>query len=224
MLITKYFIFAHVPKTGGTFIRNVCAHQLPQDWILSEERERDLPHLTVRKIPPEHAGLPIFGVVRNPWDWYVSWYHFSVQTFDTMSEQQKKTWAPIFGGAATSFRDAVTAACTGEPLPGQDPGWIARLGSRGQDLYTAWHRRTLANPPPENPLEIGRFENLREEFLAFLRRHEIPVDDHFVNAIRHAAPQVGSTHDQYRSYYDPELRDLVRTKNELVDEFGYTFD
>jgi hypothetical protein len=222
VLITKYFIFAHVPKTGGTFLRNVCAHQLPADWILSDDRE--VPHLTVRKIPEEHAGLPIFGVVRNPWDWYVSWYHFTVQNFHTLSERQKGTWAPIFGEGGTTFREAVTAACTGKPLPGQDPGWIRRLGVRKHDLYTAWHIRTLGDPPPQNPLEIGRFENLRVDFLKFLERQQIPVGDHFVSSISNALPQVDSKHEEFRSYYDPELRELVRSKNLLVDEFGYTFD
>ena len=27
-------------------------------------------------MPPEAEGRPVLMYVRNPWDWYVSWYHF----------------------------------------------------------------------------------------------------------------------------------------------------
>ena len=32
-------------------------------------------------LPAEHDGLPLVGMVRNPWDWYVSWYAFNRQPY-----------------------------------------------------------------------------------------------------------------------------------------------
>ena len=39
MLITKYFVFVHVKKTGGRFIRNLCVNHMPPDWIVAQLRD-----------------------------------------------------------------------------------------------------------------------------------------------------------------------------------------
>jgi hypothetical protein len=220
VLITRYFIFAHVPKTGGTFIKDVCTKYLPEDWIVPGDL---LPHQRLLQLPESAVGLPIFGLVRNPWDWYVSWYHFTSQTFDTLNERQKGSWAPIFGDNDATFGEAVTAACTGVPVAGQEQRWLWRLRERGHDLYTSWHRRVLHGAPQESELVVGRFENMREDFISFLRRQEVPVDDDFIDLLRRAPPGKGSKHDRYPAYYDVELRDLVASRNHLVDEYGYVF-
>ena len=76
----------------------------------------------------------------------------------------------------------------------------------------------------EGTVEIGRFENLREDFIAFLRRHAVPIDDSFTQHVLERPPENISQREPYPSYYDPELRDLVGATNTLVDEYGYTFE
>ena len=76
MLITPYFVIIHVHKTGGKFIKSVCRDYLPPEWIHPHHRDE---HAGIRQIPEEHGDLPVFAVVRNPWDRYVSWYHFTHQ-------------------------------------------------------------------------------------------------------------------------------------------------
>jgi hypothetical protein len=73
-------------------------------------------------------------------------------------------------------------------------------------------------------VDIGRFESLREDFIAFLRRHEVPVDDGFAAHVMERPPDNVTERDAYASYYDAELRELVRHKSTVVDEYGYTFD
>jgi hypothetical protein len=34
-------------------------------------------HFPCADIPAEASDLPVVGIVRNPWDWYVSWYAFN---------------------------------------------------------------------------------------------------------------------------------------------------
>ena len=99
MIITEKFIFAHLPKTGGTFIRNILMElygidktNLPKKKIgtilkvmLSGYNRKGtygkmgiLPHqhTPCRFIPPWLRNRPIFSAMRNPFDYYVSQYEF----------------------------------------------------------------------------------------------------------------------------------------------------
>jgi hypothetical protein len=222
MLVTKHFIFAHVPKTGGSFIKKVCREHLPADWIITDELGV---HAPLRTLPESYAGLPIFGLVRNPWDWYVSWYAFIIQRYDTLSEQAKSALAPYFGKGDVGFEEMVRAACTGIPVAGaQADGRLPKLRKGNADYYTWMHNRVFFRPPEGSTLEIGRFENLRDSFSSFLVRHRIPVDDSFLNRVQDEGAEKVSKRDHYAAYYDAELRDLVASRNALVDEFGYSFE
>jgi hypothetical protein len=66
VFVTRDFVFLHVPKTGGTYVRT----HLPE--VLYETQ-----HGGIKDIPSEFQGLPKYAVVRNPWDWYVSWWTYS---------------------------------------------------------------------------------------------------------------------------------------------------
>ncbi|MCP5113684.1 MAG: hypothetical protein GY953_22855, partial [bacterium] len=89
-----------MPKTGGTFVRNMLfrlhgvRHPTSRfswrraKWALAGgNMAGDNPygplwhrsstqHAACSQIPPEHSGKLILGCVRNPFDWYVSAYEF----------------------------------------------------------------------------------------------------------------------------------------------------
>src|SRR5689334_14456425 len=69
MIATRRFVFLHLHKSGGTFVNR---------WLLRHFRDaRQIGyHLPRRMIPAELAHLPVLGLVRNPWSYYVSWYTF----------------------------------------------------------------------------------------------------------------------------------------------------
>lgn len=91
MIITDRFVFVHQPKTGGTFVREVL-------WEISRREARSFPrgflqragivrpghayletddyHGTCHEIPPPQRSKKILSIVRNPFDFYVSFYHF----------------------------------------------------------------------------------------------------------------------------------------------------
>jgi hypothetical protein len=73
-------------------------------------------------------------------------------------------------------------------------------------------------------VEVGRFESLQEDFLAFLERHEVPFGPEFARAVRAEPPFGSSKRGPYRSYYDDETRDLVARKaRRLIAAHGYEF-
>ncbi len=76
----KRLHFLHVPKCGGSFVEKAF---LP--WIKKCET-RIFPetagHLTYQQYESAFARIGIgmpdlwFTVIRNPWDWHVSWFHY----------------------------------------------------------------------------------------------------------------------------------------------------
>lgn len=75
-------VFIHIPKSGGSYV-----HHVFDKWILSciTQRPDNVGHLTWQqynnklKDEPEFNQAKTFAVVRNPWSWHVSWYHYIKQ-------------------------------------------------------------------------------------------------------------------------------------------------
>src|SRR3989338_10831549 len=68
MIVTDKFVFVHLPRTGGTFVSEVIRKFFPSAQEIGY-------HLPRALLPREFSHLPVLGTVRNPWEFYVSWYH-----------------------------------------------------------------------------------------------------------------------------------------------------
>lgn len=228
MLTTRYFVFLHVQKTGGKFIKRVCEEQLPAEWFIPNSAR---PHGTIRQIPPECEGLPVFAAMRNPWDWYVSWYHFTCQRERWAADYEDPSdWRWAFDSGRATFKQAVSALC-GVPIPpgersepALEPPWVAKAREHDWDLYSHWSHILLQEGPDSGRVEVGRYEQLADDFLSFLARHEIPVGEAFERALRSAPPVNASERGPYRDYYDAELQELVHNKcRRIIETYGYEF-
>jgi hypothetical protein len=227
VLTTRYFVFIHVQKTGGKFIKSVCREHLPADWFVPNSRGD---HAGIRQIPPECADLPAFASIRNPWDWYVSWYHFTRQRERWPADYDEGSdWRWAFDSGRASFKEAVSALC-GAPLAGggsgteQEPRWAGEARKHDWDLYSHWCNIVLREGPETGRIEMGRYERLTDDFMEFLQRHRIDPGAGFEQALR-TAPRINtSERGPYRDYYDEELRELVRYKARgIVERYGYEF-
>ena len=87
MLVTDQFVFVHVPKTGGGFLR-AGIHKSMEACDCGA-------HLPYRQVPPESSNLPTICFRRNPWDWYVSlWaYHKREGADETFEELLRRAFA-----------------------------------------------------------------------------------------------------------------------------------
>jgi hypothetical protein len=217
MVMTRHFILVHVPRTGGQFIRKVTFEQLPPGWFIRNALDAHTPWDVVAD---DFAELPMFAVIRNPWDWYVSWYHYLTQT-----DADKRTgpmWMSAFEKGASDFSSTVTRACSGEGFDNPTTGPIMR--ELDCDHLTASYMRIAGRGVDAGRVELGRFESMQRDFLGFLRRHQVPVDDAFVEALMAEPPYGSSKRGPYQQYYDDELRDLVgRKARRLVELGGYEF-
>jgi len=76
MIVTKKFIFIHVPKTGGTFVREklkLISRRYPDFFV---EELIELKHSGVSKIPPQYSNLPILSCIRDPKSHLISRFNF----------------------------------------------------------------------------------------------------------------------------------------------------
>lgn len=74
MIVCRHFVLLHVAKTGGTWLaRSVLLPHAPAEWALREVAPK---HGGIADIPADAATAPRFAFVRDPWDWYVSWWAF----------------------------------------------------------------------------------------------------------------------------------------------------
>lgn len=73
-MITSHFNFIHVPRTGGSTIQAI----IKQSSLRVDDAVNHRP--LIEMLNMNTVALPTFTVVRNPFDWYISWYEWLCQT------------------------------------------------------------------------------------------------------------------------------------------------
>lgn len=211
MITSKHFVFIHFPRTGGRFVRQMFKLFAPRKWeagLLGE-------HMHVSDIPATHKDLPRFGFVRNPYDWYVSWYsfHMNVWRNDIFNE--------ISANGTKDFKSTLISGFNMDyALIFKDAFDTDKYNSVGG--YTAF-MLAMFGADIEN-VRLGRFENLREDFLSIISDiTDLPL---LLKYGVHWYPKVNkSPHKHYSEYYDQELIEIIAEKDRMMlDRFGYEFE
>jgi hypothetical protein len=83
MIITDQFAFIHLHKSGGTFVNKVICELFGSARIIGY-------HYPLKLLPKKYQHLPILGVVRNPWDFYVSYYTFQKYLINQFNAKYEK--------------------------------------------------------------------------------------------------------------------------------------
>jgi len=212
MLLSKYFVFVHFPRIGGTFIRKTLEKYMPEDSAMVVQPGHD----TVNDIPDEYRDVPRFGFIRNPWDWYVSVYSgwrgvkknrpnaFEGHRLDKITE----------GDPDISFNVFLTRLL-GDDLPERNMLWVY------QNIYAL--EADKLDVAPSN-IAILRYEHLREELLDYLAATGMPISIEMEQAIKKDPPINNFDRKPYIEYYDDELVDLVFNRDrEIIELYGYSF-
>lgn len=210
MILSRYFVFIHFPKTGGTFVESLLKAHAPSDWDILDAKaigiqgRSDPNHPTILDIPAEYQKLPIFGFVRNPWDWYVSWYG------EVKKDGKNKIFNEASDHGKKGFKETLFSLYNMDVVKREKFGiysWYFHE-SYGRDL---------------NMIQFGRFEHLRQDLIAFLKSIK-DFGKPLAEAIWNHPPLNVSQRKSYTEYYDNALRGLIASKDQqLIEHFGYIY-
>jgi hypothetical protein len=206
MILCSKFVFLHLPKTGGSFVRELLTHHAPAAWQVSLHDN----HPTIRDIPVTHQHLPIFGLVRNPFDWYVSWYHY------LKTHRSDPFFNHISGEGSLDFKSTIRAAF------GVDIGGMFQFPCAFSESPFGCYMNYIFGNDLDG-LMLGKMETLRSDLRQILGRCEALTEtlDQQIDSF----PVVNvSDHLPYRSYYDEALKALILSRDrEVLDRFDYSF-
>jgi len=231
MIVTDKFVFVHLPRSGGTFISDVIRKFFPSAHEIGY-------HLPLAVLPKEYSHLPVLGAVRNPWDFYVSWYYhvWPRDAKTTLISWVTENGKCDFTGSAinalnfgfdNSRLDTLIELLPGRVdyqkrnIPNITKEAVRRVRGTGVGYYTFRFNHLFGKA---EDMFVCRFETLTQDIVAFFDRIGVATNE-LRDHVLHSAKQNTAEHLHYSSYYTPELAELVSIRDrELIERFGYVFE
>jgi hypothetical protein len=228
MIITDRFVFLHLHKSGGTFVNEWLLRFFPAARAVGY-------HLPRRLIPRVSAKLPVVGLVRNPWSYYVSWYSFQSSMerpnplFRILSDDRRLEFEGTIRnmlelGSGGERLDALLAALPpfyanrGLNLPGPE---LAPIRDTGLGFYSFLYHYMYSG---DGPAHVARMERMRQELPPILSSLGATITRAAANDFAAAPATNTSAHRRYSDYYGSELRDLVSERDgEIIADYSYRY-
>lgn len=240
MVLTDDFVYLHQPKTGGTFVTKMLERLYTgsgRRWVNTHK------HGGCSDIPEAWRGKPLLTTLRNPYDRYVSQYRFGWwKRHPDMycGEEEMRAMFPHYPDL--SFGEFLLLANTKFVNRHQREETGFRNEHFPEERRLGWHTEQFVRFYCVNPREV--FSTIDEDYLATgrCRRDMFPVTFTFsedLNRGLHAfllerghAPEAlafildaekiypaeggRAPEDRWETYYTPELKRLVRTRERLI--------
>ncbi len=235
MICTSEFTFIHLHKTGGQSISNALLQTIP------DAREIGY-HLPLKYLPSDATSLPVIGVLRNPWDWYVSWY-----AFNNLHGVKNTLCSIVSRGKQVGFNDTIknlveyteqthyneimkVAHRSLLPDDFENDGGSGFKKSCLDEFYSAsdGYYSMLANRmfgEDFKGVHLIQFENLESEFISTLKQLGIKQVTAIENILINEPKKNKSARGHYSQYYNEDLIELISSKERrIIEEFGYEFE
>lgn len=211
MVIHDKFVFLHLQKCAGIFTRNFLCSIFPD--AVSSMGHVGLDHKRVMIDPGDRFTL---GNIRNPWDWYVSFYAYRKQQTERHPHYKQL------------FIDNPSFKTLMKRLLNYRHGRkrihnINFQTMRQQDVgvYTLWYDQVFS----VYPTWVNRVENLTQDLIDCFDKNGLPLDGEQIRRLRASEQLNTSKHKHYSEYYDKELRQLVAHKSRhIIERYGYEFE
>jgi len=228
MIICDDFVFLHLHKSGGTFVNQLLLRCVPSARQIGY-------HLPYSKLPPEYQALAVLGTVRNPWAYYVSWFHFQKAQsrpnclFMTCSDNGSLDFTQTIRNLVTLHGSEIRISKLVSALPDEfqthglnlTKRCVLKLQGSGLGFYSFLYGRHYTGA---TDLTVIDMDNLREGVARFLEERTSLATDLTRRFLSRAPAMNASEHAPYRSYYDADTRDLVaRYDAHVIDRHGFKY-
>jgi hypothetical protein len=235
MICTPTFSFIHLHKTGGQTISELLLNHIPGSKEIGY-------HLPVTHLPLQAKSLPVLGVIRNPWDWYVSWY-----AFNNLRGVKNPLFNIVSRGKQAGFNETIENLLRYPEINAQNeifknshrallPENFENDGGAGftkdcvdffrsneKGYYSLLVERMFGEG--SETVNVLRFERLAAELKSMMNLLEVREAGEFLAALDQQPRKNSSARGHYAHYYDDELRDLVAEKEEsIIQRFCYEFE
>jgi hypothetical protein len=231
MIVTDKFVFVHLPRAGGTFISALIKKFFPSGHEIGY-------HLPWELLPKEYTHLPVLGAVRNPWEFYVSWYY---HVWPRDAATVLVSWMTENGTVAFpgTTRNALNLGSDNERLdrliemlpevvdyrrrniPNITKDAMRKIRGSGVGYYTFRFNHLFGT---QDNVFICRLETLRQDLVAFFEGIGVATDE-LREYVLCSDKQNMAEHFHYATYYTPELAELVLIRDRpVIERFGYVFE
>lgn len=228
MIATDHLVFLHLHKSGGTFVNEGLLRFVQGARTIGY-------HLPRKLIPPSLAHLPVVGLVRNPWSYYVSWYSFQASRaqpnplFRVLSDNGRLDFGATIRnmlelGSGGDRLDPLLAALPREythrgiNLPAQA---LAPIRDSGMGFYSYLYRYMYEGT---GVLYMGQMERMRDELVSIFIAAGQPVSGPLRAYLQDAPARNTSDHAPYAEYYSDDLARLVAERDaSIIERYGYKF-
>lgn len=214
MIYHKKFLFIHLMKTSGTWMRRACELLPGTEYVYPHHRPlSDVPALTVKE-------RQVFTIVRNPWDWYVSMYcHWHSNVSKRIHE-----FAVPYRCLGPKARD------TFERYQGSFEKMVRR-GAFAPSQYMrpsmSEHIRVMTERADnlDNKIQWLKFEaSPLGNFRSMCSASGITLRPDIVQAVSKFGKVNSHEHAHYRDWYSDELQEIVAEREAwAIERFGYEF-
>jgi hypothetical protein len=189
----KKILFIHIPKTGGRSIGTTLSqYKVHEPRIFGHA---NVEHC-LKFVKPDY----IFTVVRNPWDWRASWFHYIKEGTSGHIYEYNNI-------IKMSFKDHIKWI-ENEP--------INNFSNSNYDGVDLKHFIMSQSDYINDEVKVLRFENLKNDFDDFMVEigSSIKLETHIGK----------STNKNYIKEYDDESIKIVeKLSNSDIVKFGYKF-
>ena len=230
MIVTDKFVFVHLPRTGGTFVSEIIRKFFPSAHEIGY-------HLPRALLPREFSHLPVLGTVRNPWEFYVSWYHHQQSSnrhgplISFLSENRKLDFVQTTRNALNlGVSDKLDVLIQALPedfnyrerhVSNLTRDVMRKIRGAGIGLYTFRFNEMFGQA---DDVYFCRVESLRSDLMTFFETIGV-ASDALRSYVLGLDKKNISEHLHYATYYTPELVDLVLIRDRpLIERFGYVFE
>ena len=210
------FFFMHIPKTGGTSIRNALNQliQAPQPYTEKDMERKHMSAFLLRDKIYDWDNLWKFTFIRNPYDRMVSYY-----TFYRMPRKVPYLHSTRKAAIEMSFPEWVRWLKQKE---------FVRLGDHPPRKIPMWRRPQvdfIYNNGIKLVDHICRYETLQDDYNYIANKLKLNQDPSIWKhhkVLRH--DNRSNRLEDFRLYYDDESRSIVKWWfMRDIKEFNYTF-